>query len=761
MSYDDKKFGFTLPTRVGDAQGGSTERQMLDRLGHSGGYRTSYRTNADGSESRLDTRNGAPRFTTEDIDEVDELVEPPEVEYPPVYLESGQLVYSFPGDLNPTRLNPATWRFMELNYQGWVRRPPDPNDPIFTDNWPDPQSVRDGCNSQSIGIRKTWLKPDYREKEEKLVEASKADTKFATDDPQDIPGKKITAVAIPASIYSGKMQLFIQALMGARRDDNPLGLKLIGAEILHTLSGGGQSINLGTYAHNSPGILSSSSGYWLIVITNPTGSAYVVVGYPIKVPKEIDWIRAKALAPGTAMNSAPGRAALEAYMFANCTLDLSKPVSIGQLPTVGGGAIAYGWKWKNDGSEARIVTHRTIGSGASERFSSTTTVLSFVGTANQLGEQTGVSMNGVATLNGDWTDGWGSYNIFAPDYVTSPPLTLFSCRFDGGANIAFNNIEIYGYYKDDQWIPVRVSKKLSLEPSYEQENSHEGTPATIFTGANMNAGSNYQYSGGLANTDFTYSSKQVFSGSEMTLSVGSEQYVGRSENITVTEIDFPKSSGGGSVESNAVDFVGQQVTDSSSVSFGPPSGYSGYDPNSEGANNGGFIRWRTVTRTFTTFTGMQYSVWALAIPAYDCNSVYVATRQNEDTAGTKQVQTTVGRHIYEFFSSVNSFAPNCPSNHFGGWYGFGVNAVVTTDNDPPKKTIEKFFLSDRRVVGFPITPNGSLTSLFEVPRNEPFYMRGLTSCASFQTKSFWLSEGAGSSRRTDGVVDGAPFTGYI
>ena len=62
MSYKDKKFGPLLPTRTGTPIGGASERQMLDRMGGSEGYRKDFRTNADGSTTMLTTKNGVPQF---------------------------------------------------------------------------------------------------------------------------------------------------------------------------------------------------------------------------------------------------------------------------------------------------------------------------------------------------------------------------------------------------------------------------------------------------------------------------------------------------------------------------------------------------------------------------------------------------------------------------------------------------------------------------------------------------------------------------
>lgn len=65
MSDDkDSLFGDSLPTRDGVPSGRSNERQMLERIGGSEGFRSERRDNPDGSSTLLRTRNGNPEFIT-------------------------------------------------------------------------------------------------------------------------------------------------------------------------------------------------------------------------------------------------------------------------------------------------------------------------------------------------------------------------------------------------------------------------------------------------------------------------------------------------------------------------------------------------------------------------------------------------------------------------------------------------------------------------------------------------------------------------
>lgn len=64
MSYSDKTFGDIFPVRD-VATGQANERQMLDTIDGSVGFRTRQRDNPDGSVTTLRTKNGMPRFYTD------------------------------------------------------------------------------------------------------------------------------------------------------------------------------------------------------------------------------------------------------------------------------------------------------------------------------------------------------------------------------------------------------------------------------------------------------------------------------------------------------------------------------------------------------------------------------------------------------------------------------------------------------------------------------------------------------------------------
>ena len=66
MPFNDDKFGPVWPVRTGTPSGTANERQMLDAIGGSSGFRTRYRTRGDGSTVMLRTKDGMPQFSTND-----------------------------------------------------------------------------------------------------------------------------------------------------------------------------------------------------------------------------------------------------------------------------------------------------------------------------------------------------------------------------------------------------------------------------------------------------------------------------------------------------------------------------------------------------------------------------------------------------------------------------------------------------------------------------------------------------------------------
>jgi len=67
MSKDDFDHLTIMRVRTGPSQGDSTERQMLDAINDTGGFRTRIMIHPDGSQTRMKTKCGMPEFITDEV----------------------------------------------------------------------------------------------------------------------------------------------------------------------------------------------------------------------------------------------------------------------------------------------------------------------------------------------------------------------------------------------------------------------------------------------------------------------------------------------------------------------------------------------------------------------------------------------------------------------------------------------------------------------------------------------------------------------
>ena len=178
---------------------------MLDAIGGAESFRTRIQKNEDGSETMLRTKNGMPQFTT--------TRPPTEVEPDPLYMESGQLYFRLSGSDNPEGSAAATWRMLDIPpssaYLGKIA--PTESAPGLPAN--DPALVN---GQDSLAIAKS------------------------------AEGKKVVAGFFPASMFSGKMRLFVQAQIGAKETASyGMSVDSFGGGPLLKYSYGGREIQFG------------------------------------------------------------------------------------------------------------------------------------------------------------------------------------------------------------------------------------------------------------------------------------------------------------------------------------------------------------------------------------------------------------------------------------------------------------------------------------------------------------------------------------
>lgn len=726
MSYKDKSFGLIFPTRHGIPIGTSGDRGMLDRMGGSGGYRKDYRTEADGSITRLTTKNGMPQF---EYDSDSSNIPTSTL----VYMETGQLVSTSVAPMDPHRYDAASWKFRDIattsKYLGYVAK--DGTQLAY-------QSLSEGQDSQAIGPPKVLLKPTASPAEIAAAEVTDAANKIAYQ--EEILLKKIISGIFPASMFSGKMRLFMQALYGARAGDRayPLNLEIAGESILLKYSYGGSTMQFGFSETKTPGIFTASDGsYWLIDISMVTGTCYITY-YSITHDASVTDMVASLKAGGL---SAAETIQLESYVFAYSYINVAEPKTI-VVPGALGASMAWGWKFNSSGSIASVVMHETINSGTTKRWTSRTVDIAFSYSSGV------ISASSTVTTNGNWIDGWGEFNIFVPYSVTgTSPLELFSLlAFTTATAFTFPPTTIYGYYRDDVWTPVKVSCTLRAGTFPQYEWSSAGIiydPASYPLTYSSSAPSNGSM---MADGSCSYERHEISSGKEMGVSVGSSSYSGKFD--FGSHFYYTKSCAQEGEYTNTNGFTSFSVGGAPYVP-GPP-------PGNGGTTSADMITGATVTCMSYSFVGADIKGWALVIPFGDCEAAYVSTHERYTSSAFSRT-TTIDGGVLKFHGLGYSYAPYTgagTSNN--GWLGSqGPSYSAVTDSESPAETATYVYCFNTVIAGDQGTPGGSYETLFIVDRDYPVYNRGMYTYTS-HGKRYIMSEGLLSPES----ITTAPFVGW-
>ena len=650
-----------------------------------------------------------------------------------VYMESGKLLWTFPHPESQYRYDPANWDFLDINtdasYLGYIK---------FAASSV-PSSGRDGDQknkpplanqqeSKAIGFDRVVLGESPTQAQIDAAAIKDAETKQAAG--EDTVMKKLVAGFFPASLFTGKMRLFMQATYGAKTaiGKYPLSLELMGSSVLLWYNSNGLKLQFGFWSHKTPGIYTAPDGtFWLLDITIPYGDV-VVTSYPITPGANVKGL-VKRYKEGKFTGDEKTK--VEAYIFANSVIDVSKPVVVGSHTTAAasGGAMAYGWKFNTGGDTAKIVVSTGSGAGITARWTSYTVTLNFTYADGAIG------MTGSTALNGDWMDGWGTFNMFVPDSeTTSAPLAHFSITSGfPRPDFDFPITEIYGYFKDNVWVPVKVSRTKLVGPFPKDTQSSSGI---LFDNpAYADATNHYQYGYTPADQGYTYESHSIWSGTGMDLVVGGNTYTGKS-NVGFHRFVTREVMPGGTFP-NAVDFTASQVGTGSFFSQMPP-GYASGGP-------GGFVKAAAVDYWDISYYGSYFEAWALIIPCLDCEAAFVATHVvfAPDSSGATKVHITDGRGITRFFGDGYDYVPWASTDSQGnGWYGqYGPDAVTTSLADQPEwSDTTKIICYTTALDAVQGAPAHSYSSIFTVDYTYPFYDPGMYSITSYG-KRYDISEG--------------------
>lgn len=654
-----------------------------------------------------------------------------------VYMETGQLGWTYPGGENPTKAEPAAWHFLDIPTDGPFLGRAKTGKKGFGEQ-PNGQRLTEGMDSRAVGYPKSAYPDGATPEEMAEIDANNMELKDAYE--QSTILKKITAGLYPASLYSGKLRAFIQAQYGAAETVSGGGLSV---DLTFGTSGSliyygsdGSEVQFGLWSHNSPGLFTAPDGsYWLLTIRNPVGTEYVVTAYRIKHSQQVGGFL-KKLKDKDEPPSQEDHAKLEAYVFAYSTIDTTNPVEVGTFSGVRGSALAYGWKWKSDGSEAKIVVHELRGTdNYDNRWASSTMAVAFGYTPPTDTEPAKITMTASVESGDEWTDGWGYWNIFVPalDPPFGGPIELKSLATNRPAvkeAFSFPTTPVYGYYVDDEWIPVTMTRNVDLGPF--PKRYHEYTGPIHWNSEVLPDQLDVDARGVIpSSASVTYEDHSLSKDMTMTVTVGGTSYDGR--EAYGDHYFFERSVVGGSNVASPFNNIAASVGDFSSYGTQPlPDGYPDWFYYSASSVTG------TVSMVSTEswrFTGGIRDVWVLVIPPGDCEAVYVATNGYIGDVVSGVHRTTVASMVTSMQGITNlggtpavyqsfSFIPWAQANSTNST-GFGApsptDLVAVEDTEPRVYDYTYINCYNALVQGDLGTPSGSYYTLFNADINVPYY----------------------------------------
>lgn len=716
---DDEK-SKVLPTRHSDsrpdggAMGSAVERQMRASVVDTNSFTTRFNTNADGSVTRLRTRGGMCEYVTEQLP-----TSAPERSPVKAYMESGQLEYTWPGEGNPTRSYSAKWHFLDINpsgdYLGYIRYQ-NPSDIGTQDNDP---ALSESMDSLAVGYPKKTTVPADDASREAYANATIA--------------KKIMMSMFPASLYSGKMRSFMQALYGAKEDkSSPLTLKVAGSSFVLTYVRTEIELTLGLWAHNSPGIftavdINGDTSFWLLSVTTTQFTAY-----PIKQDEA-----GKELLKTYNSSAITDRTKLEAYIFAHSFIALTdgKTYPISGMPT--GGPLAYGWKFNSTGSKASIVLHEQVGGYGSLKWRAWECHLNFSFSDGVFSATT------AATNYGYWTDGWGAFNIFAPEADIATRLECVSIAMAPGVAPAFNfsGVHVYGYYIDDIWEPVVLSRTVATyaEGSRPWTLDYSGLvlPSWADPDNDISAWEDGHYEGmdqWEVHTEYKRNTTQMtveFDGFSFS---GERKYVDSYDLVNT----YANPTYYGSTQDWFISQFGtgpacEYTTESATTFLNTPCGTYSSCPD----QNGNYFNYLTnyvyqCVRTMVAETATKYDerAWTLVIPGLDAESAYITTYTHQQFDAYSKTTTVSGTHFgaYQHVVGISGTGAMDVTVYTSTmtWYPEAWVASTETTTTPPSVPFvieSKAFNTEVHGVACddPISPS----MLFYVDKTYPYYDPGM------------------------------------
>lgn len=280
---------------------------------------------------------------------------------------------------------------------------------------------------------------------------------------QDMYLQKACQRYVPSSLYSGKLRLFIQSLYGSIRTDYKIRLwgdSNLPASYDYKLVLVNEDNSETTFEHGLPttGLFTTEDYEYFLMECSVSSITF----RKLRLSKvAMGWLKVLKTHPLRTVKFFANR--VEAYALSTARIDLNKPAIT--LPTkvpsgAAGGPMGYGFKFKWDGSEIKIILHELDGYEYGINISRTVTVkITYDKNAGDTLDKQFTVAGGMSNTS-IWTNGI-PFQIWSPDWFNLQ-WNSFGAKLGGHRNTT--GTPMYGYYdQSDTWTEIGVFHNLSTQ----------------------------------------------------------------------------------------------------------------------------------------------------------------------------------------------------------------------------------------------------------------------------------------------------------
>lgn len=488
--------------------------------------------------------------------------------------------------------------------------------------------------------------------------------------------KKVLTGQVPASLFSGKLRLFVQARYGGalmRASDNK---PLLDGWAPKFLPGSPPMIEVTGAAviSTSSGLYTADDGtYWLITMDSTVLIHRVALtDCGRAVMEKLAELEADAPLPRAK------RAEYEAYALSDATIDKKMTFTLQNVATVS--PLAYGWKWNWNGSKASVISVDPKGAGDNTWWSTSRHDVAFNRNSKKdvsniedpiLAERARWSMSSSASPTGEFSIQWGHAAVWAP-------LWSEMQQFRVSGNNQFivakpGSGPIYGWYdNNDNFVTVDHTLVAATGLEVHDTDPRGWSPCGAYPGMNYsreyserNVGHTVTWTlpNGVvsANTSF---SENYTDGTDV---ADGGEYNGPTQWLVDNSLDpagvfsdgFQNGRSQGTTAPTGCGLEIQPILNESNAAYDTAEAQYFHDQTVSGIDYeflGGYYQKRNRVQKSESGSRQQGGMLALVIPFLDCEAAYVFEHKRKITTPTGR-QANYGYvkasiHVYRYTETV-------------------------------------------------------------------------------------------------------------